>query len=413
MKLTRRSVLAAAGSVSLSGLAKAQTETPATDAPRELPDKSSFAPMDVAYLNSGSQHPISLGARAQMESYIGRRAFDAENADYDLDQRGPLEKFARLVNADLDEVTYVQSTTAGEHLVLKSLGLPESGGHVITDTLHFFGSIPMYEEMARQGVNVTWVRDRDGRIPVEDIRHALRDGAKLVSLSLVSTINGFEHDLKTVCDLAHEKGALVYADIIHAAGCTPVDLHASGVDFAACATYKWLMGEFGLGFLYVRKDVRPQIKRVNYGYYGMNKFQSHIYPLDPPGDTIADYEFRDDATGNFAIGTHSHAVIAALNHSLDYIQGIGVSRIQAHAQTMIERLKEELPQRGYQLMTPRETKTPLVTFVYEGARNRLGPLLREANVQITTRRNSFRVTPSVFNDMGDIDRLLAALPKSP
>ena len=68
-------------------------------------------------------------------------------------------------------------------------------------------------------------------------------------------------------------GALVYADIIHAAGCIPVDLHASGVDLAAGASYKWLMGEFGLGFLYVRKDVQPRLKRTNYGYYGMSAFQ--------------------------------------------------------------------------------------------------------------------------------------------
>ena len=59
------------------------------------------------------------------------------------------------------------------------------------------------------------------------MRRAVRPGTKLVALSLVSTINGFEHDLKAVCDIAHAAGAYVFADIIHAAGCVPLDLHAA------------------------------------------------------------------------------------------------------------------------------------------------------------------------------------------
>jgi selenocysteine lyase/cysteine desulfurase len=225
----------------------------------------------------------------------------------------------------------------------------------------------------------------------------------------VSTINGFEHDLKAVCDIAHEAGALVYADIVHAAGCVPVDLHGSGVDFAAGSSYKWLMGEFGLGFLYVRKDLLPRLKRSNYGYYGMNAFESHVYPFDTPGDTVVDYGFADDTAGWFAVGTHAHTPVAILDHSLAYLLDVGVENIQAYAQTMIVRLKEELPERGFQMMTPVEATTPIVTCVLEDARTKLGKKLADAKVRITVSRNRFRVTPSVFNDMDDVDRLLAAL----
>jgi hypothetical protein len=55
--------------------------------------------------------------------------------------------------------------------------------------------------------------------------------------------NGFEHDLKAVCDLAHSRGAKVYADAGQAVGAVPVDVRASGVDFLACSSYKWLMGD--------------------------------------------------------------------------------------------------------------------------------------------------------------------------
>jgi selenocysteine lyase/cysteine desulfurase len=407
MNLSRRKLLLAAGTLPLARAALGDVSAPANDT--QLPFKQGWAASDEVYLNSGSQHPISLGAMANARQYLAHRALEPSAAGFDRNDRGVLEKYAALVNADVEEVTFVQSTTTAEQMFLRSLGFPEPGAKIVTDTLHFFGSIPLYLEMQKQGMEVTFVRARDGRIPLEDMRKAITPGTKLVAISLVSTINGFQHDLKAVCDMAHEVGALVYADIIHAVGCVPVDLHGSGVDLAAGASYKWLMGEFGLGFLYVRKDVLPTLKRTNYGYYGMSEFQPHIYPYDPPGDTIADYAFRDDATGMFALGTHAHTPIAVLDWSLDYLSNTGVENIQAYAQTMIERLRVELPERGFEVITPPESKTPLITCAFPNAYEVIGPRLREANVKISVSRNRFRVTPSVFNDMSDIDKLLAAL----
>lgn len=412
MDMTRREWLTAAGSLPFAGpglAANAEANSRATPTVRQFPDKASFAPMGVTYLDSGAQHPLPLGAKAAATAYLASRSLDAAAPKFDLDSQGALARFARLVNADADEVTFVQSTTTGEQMVLRALGIPESGGHIVSETLHFFGSLPLYEEMARQGMRVSWVRPRDGRIDLEDFRRTIVPGTKLVALSLVSTINGFQHDLKAVCEIAHAAGALVFADIIHAAGCIPIDLHDSGVDFAATASYKWLMGDFGLGFLYVRKDVQSRLKRAFCGYFGIGRFQSHVYPLDPPGETTADYAFRDNATGAFALGTHGHVPIAMLNHSLEYIHALGVANIQAHAQPLVARLKEELPKLGYVLLTPKESQTPLVACMLQNAAATLGPRLNAAKVKITTASNRFRISVSVFNDMTDIDRLLAAL----
>lgn len=410
MGITRRQCIKGAGALPFINIALANTgDNSASKAPLSLPDKSSFETMGTTYLNSGSQHPISLKSSRAAENYLAKRRLDPSINIQKSPQENPIKKFARLINADDDEITYVQSTTTGEQMVLKTLGIPESGGHIVTDTLHFFGSLPLYEEMDRLGMDVTWVRDRDGRIHIEDIKKAVRKGTKLIALSLVSTINGFQHDLKAVCDIAHANGALVYADIIHAAGCVPIDVKASGVDFAACASYKWLMGDFGLGFLYVKKDIQPRLKRTNFGYYGMDAFQSHIYPLDPPGDSIVDYGFANSARGHFALGTYSHATEVILGKSLDYILDLGVENIQSHAQGLTDHLKKELTALGYRLHTPLESKTPLVTCILADARQKLGPRLEKAKIKITLSRNSFRITPSVFNDMINIDKFLAVL----
>lgn len=409
--LSRRQYLTASAGFAAALPLAARAAEAGKDSVPPLPARRDFAPTEWAYLDNGSHHPTSLGARAAVERYLASRT-DPAGIDFPNDPSGPLAKFARLINASPDEVTYVQSTTAGEQQVIRALGLPEAGGHIVSDTLHFFGSLPLYEEMAKTGCEVSWLRPVDGRIRIEDMRTAVKKGTKLVALSLVSTVNGFEHDLRAVCDIAHAAGALVYADIVHAAGCVPIDVKASGVDFAACASYKWLMGDFGLGFLYVRKEVLPRLKRVNYGYFGISAFQSHIYPFDTPGDRIVDYGFRPDTSGAFAIGTRSDAVIAQLDHSLGYIESIGVPAIQAHAQTLIEHLKKELPRRGYPVMTPPEASTPIVTCPLQDARKKLREPLERAKVKITISANRFRLTPSVQNDMRDIDRFLAALPRA-
>jgi len=417
MTLTRREALtltaaAFAGPAACrsTGEAVAQTvESQPAAVPAALPDRASFSLGETVYLNAGSQHPFSKQARASVDAYLRHRETHAPDDGYELNSDAAIEKFARLVNADPEEITWVQSTTAGEQMIVRSLGLPERGAKVVTDTLHFFGSFPLYGELERQGCEVAWVEARDGRISVEDMDRAITPGTKLVSLSLVSTINGFEHDLKAVCDLAHSRGALVYADIIHAAGCVPVDLHASGVDFAACASYKWLMGDFGLGFLYVRKGAMEHLTRTNYGYYGISQFSTHMYPFDAPGEDLVEYEFADTASGWFALGTHSHTVIAQLNASLDYILDLGVETIQAHAQTLTARLKQGLRSQGFTLMTPEDARTPIVTALYEDAYKRLAPAMKERGIVTTLSRNRFRPTVSVFNTTDDIDAFLEAV----
>ncbi|MDX3901629.1 MAG: aminotransferase class V-fold PLP-dependent enzyme [Sphingobium sp.] len=428
MTLSRRQAIAAA----LAAPVAASAARAAGAAAPTLPDKAAFAATPLAYLDNAATHPISLGAQAAIAAYVAGRTMDpAAAARPRTDMGAVLAKFARLVNAAPDEVTWVQSTTMGEQMVLRAMGYPDqhvgkAGGRLVTDTLHFFASFPMYAEMAKQGVDVHWVRDRDGRIDLDDMRRAIVPGTKLVCLSLVSTVNGFRHDLKAVCDMAHGVGALVYADIIHAAGAVPIDLHGSGVDFAACATYKWLMGDFGLGFLYVRREVLSRLPRTQYGFYGfaapgaadigprLSEPQTHVYPFDPPGkgaSDIVDYAVKRGAIGQFATGTYSHAVPAQLDHSLDYIGGIGVERIQAHAQALLAPLREELPRRGYRLMTPPGTATPLLACALADAKGVLADPLAKARVRISLSENRFRVSPSVHNDMRDIERLIAALPR--
>ena len=135
MTLSRRQAIGAAIAMQVAAKATGATNPPA------LPDKAGFAVTPIAYLDSASIHPISLGARRAMDAYVAGRTLDPA-APPPVDRAATLAKFARLVNADPDEVTWVQSTTAGEQAVLRVLGFPGSGGRIVTDTPHFYAADP-------------------------------------------------------------------------------------------------------------------------------------------------------------------------------------------------------------------------------------------------------------------------------
>ncbi|WP_205854125.1 aminotransferase class V-fold PLP-dependent enzyme [Phenylobacterium kunshanense] len=407
MEFTRRALVA--GAAAAPALAHA--------AEQALPAKAAFAKMPYVYLDSGSTHPMPLGARAALEEYLRYKTRDGLWPGYSMDakEKAVVEGFGALVGAAPDELTMIQSTTMGENLVLQALGFPEAGGRIVTDALHFFGSFYTYGELGKAGVDVvTLPMTPEGRIDMQAMAAAVNDRTKLVSISHVSTTNGFEHDLKAVCDLAHAHGAYVYADIVHGAGSTPLDLRAAGVDFAASSSYKWLMGDFGLAFLYVRREVQEKIARPWWGYHQVGgRFVTHVFPFDPPGEAVADYGYAPGATGKFAMGTTSWTGVVQLEHSLGFIRGLGVDRIQAYRQPMADAIQTELRRRGYQPMTPLGSRTPLVAFALKDARAKLSDLLARNDLRLTVSANRFRVSLSVFNDMNDVDRLLAVLPKAP
>ena len=233
-----------------------------------LPHKAAFSAFAGSYLNCASQHPLSIGARDAINRYMDFKTFAAasDHPVFATYQRN-LENYARLINADKDEICFVQRTTVGENLVLKALNIPEAGGRIVTDELHYMGSLPTYAEIANQGMDIVTLRSSDGTIDMDEFEKAVTPGTRLVTVSSVSMVNGFQHDLSRICEIAHAAGALVYADIVHQVGSTPIDVRVSGVDFCSAASYKWLMGEQGLGFLYARRDRLAQIERPWLGHY--------------------------------------------------------------------------------------------------------------------------------------------------
>lgn len=375
-----------------------------------LPAKKLFDIRGI-YLNAAYSHPLSKGSQNRIASYLNARMENSQTPVYKMDENRVSAKalFAKLIHADDDEIAWVPSTMAGENMVLNGLSVSDNKARVVTDAYHFSGSLFMYNELAKKGADIHIIQPKDNRINYDDLEKAITPGTKLVALSLVSAFNGFQHDLKKVCEIAHSKNALVYADIIQAVGAVPINVRESGVDFCACATYKWLMGDFGAGFLYVKKDKMHLLKKTQFGYRQEAKFITHLFPFDEPGGSIFESECKNDASGHYEVGTLANGAIPAIRHSLEYILNTGVDKIEKYRQPMISILQQKLPSFGFIPLTPPDSTSPIVSFAYKDAYDKLTSKLAKEGINISVYKNRVRISPSVYNGVGEVDKLVEVL----
>jgi len=381
-----------------------------------FPRKEDF---DIAegytYINGAFTHPMPIAAANAFRAAVDRRSklgATPARRPAGTPQRPPDARaaFAALINAKPSEIAYVQNTSTGENLVIESLGLNRPfDGNIVTDELHFEGALVHLLELKKRGADVRIVKQKDGRVDMTDMARLVDRKTKLVEVSFVSMYNGFQHDLKAVCDLAHAHGAYVYADIIQGVGAVPLDVRATGLDFAASATYKWLMGDFGLAFFYAREELLGTVvERPHWSYESAPDTNFHLSPFDPEYPKPVTYTPGKEAQHFFQLGTTASAIASALAVSIPYIQGLGVENIQQHRIPLLRRLQAELPRFGFTPQTPADSTSPVLTFAMKDT-TEVGRKLNAARVSVRVAPHWVRIAPSVYNDMRDVERLLEAL----
>ncbi|MCZ2151414.1 MAG: aminotransferase class V-fold PLP-dependent enzyme [Bryobacterales bacterium] len=345
------------------------------------------------YLNTATEHPLGARTTRAMEEYLHALTHGPDSAREEFENGRLMAEvkgmFARLVNARPSEIGFTPSTQTGENLVLEGLDIQASGGNVVTNDLHYGGSLLNYRNRRKSGMDVRIIKHRGYQMDMRDLERSVDRKTKLIAIALVSNVNGYVHDVKAISDLAHAHGAYLYCDVIQAAGAVPIDVKAMGIDFLACSAYKWLMGG-RFGYLYVREDLQGAALKAKL------------------------FGGRSTETGasRYEISTVSHVGCVCQHQALQYIHSLGVERIWAHARPLVARLGRELPAAGYPTITPAGTESPIISFqVKDVAATRAR--LKKANVVATLSGSPeggrLRVSVSVFNNQSDVDRLLGAL----
>jgi selenocysteine lyase/cysteine desulfurase len=363
------------------------------------------------YLDAAANMPLPKYAAEGMRRYMDFHMYGpgegrGDYANESIRQVKPL--FAKLINAKPSEIAFVVCTKAGEAAVVNGLRIQESGGNLVTNDLHYAGSIHDYIGRRKAGMDVRIVKHRDWRIDLRDIEKAVDKKTKLISITLVSNVNGWVEEAKALSALAHANGAYIYADIIQAAGSVPVDVKALGLDFAACSNYKWLQGARGSGFLYVREDLQGSIVK-DLSFPGYVHFNYSPWVSARNGSTEEFPYESPRGAGRYEAGNVSYVAYAGQYEVLKRMLTLGVDNIYAYAKPMCDRLKKELPGMGYKLITPTDAQSSIVVVQSKNLKTTM-ERLRKANIQVTSAgENRVRISPALYNNNEDINRLLSAM----
>jgi len=354
------------------------------------------------FLNSAYIAPIPMQVVSAGHAFLeekARRSF----------QLGPLLKkcdevrvqFARLIGAaSPDEIGLLFSTAEGENVVAAGLGL-KAGDNVVIDELHYNTEFVLYRQLEKlNGVELRIAKHRNGLVDASDFEPLVDTRTRLVSVAWVSHQNGLRHDMRPIADVAHAKGALFYTDAIQAVGMFPIDVVAAGVDVLCAGSYKWLLAGWGVAPLYVRTAIADRLRLDRFG-------EMHA------GKELPDhsYEIATNAK-RFDYSSRSFGDVYTLSAGLSYLEKVGVNRIEAHTvDNLARRLQDGLEKQGHLLFTPHGNRSSIVTFYTAKQPSDVRAAFQSANIEVTVRDGTVRVSPALFNNVDDIERCLATTKK--
>jgi cysteine desulfurase / selenocysteine lyase len=361
---------------------------------------------DRAYLNNASIGPCSTRVFDAMTRFLRDVEREGRNnypnwctyADHTVKA-----KIARLIGAGREEIAFVKNTTEGLLIVANGLDWRQ-GDNVIVPSIEYPSNVYCWMNLKRRGVHIKWYEARNGRLLPEDLDALIDRRTRLVTLSAVQFSNGFRQDLAATSEICARRGVLLNLDAIQHVGALELDVSRYQLDYVSVGGHKWLLGPIGTGFFYCRAGSMDQIHPANVGYHSVDKSEDHL-----------DYDltFRKDA-GRFEEALVNFPGIYGLDAALDMQLEIGPKAIERRIRALGDYAIERLQAKGCRIVSSLEDheRSGMVSFVHPRVpAETLERRLMDAHVDVAVRDGRIRVSPSFYNDEGEIDRLARELPK--
>lgn len=363
-------------------------------------------PDDVAYLNCAYISPLPKASIAAGDHGLRRKAqpWTIVAADFFSQSEAVRGLFARLINASAGDVAFAPAV---------SYGLAQAAGNVPlrpTQTLLTLaeqfpsGVYPWMELAERTGARHVVVPR-----PTEDdwtaaVLARIDASTGLVAVPHCHWTDGGLLDLEAVGAACRRVGAALCVDATQSLGALPFDAQRIDPDFLAVASYKWLLGPYSLGFLYVAP--RWQAGRpIEHNWIARRNSE------DLAGLVNYQTEFQPGAR-RFDVGERSNfALMPAVQSSLELIAGWTVPRILAtltrRTSAIATRARAEL---GIDSVPDRRRAGHYLGLRFPGGVPAdLPQRLAAAKVYVSVRGQSMRVTPHLWATDEDVEKLFAVL----
>jgi selenocysteine lyase/cysteine desulfurase len=364
----------------------------------ELPD-------DVTYLNCAYMSPQLRSVRAAGEAALGLKAqpWRVRPEDFFSGSEALRAVFARVVGADPEGVALVPSVSYGMATASANLKVRE-GQRLVVLAEEFPSNLYPWRELARRSRAeiVTVARPEDGDwtravLAQVDARCAL------VALPHCHWTDGSRVDLVRVGQRAREVGAALVVDGTQSVGALPLDVSAVQPDFLVASGYKWLMGPYSLGYLYVAPKHREGVP-----------LEQNWMMRQGSEDFARLVDYRDayqPGARRFDMGERSNFQLVPMAAAgLEQLLAWGVADIQATLRELTGRAAKGAAALGLEVVPEAHRSGHLLGLRRRGGyAPTVAKTLAGQNIHVSVRGDNLRVSPHLYNTPEDVDRLLAAL----
>jgi selenocysteine lyase/cysteine desulfurase len=366
-------------------------------------------PEEVSYLNCASLSPLlqSVEEAGTWGIYERRHPWEISASQWFEPVETLRELFARVIHADRDNVALVPAASYGIAIAAKNIPLSRNQNIVVLDQQYPSNVYAWRERSYETGATIVTVKRQPGQSWTDAIIAGIDEHTGVVAIPNCHWTDGSLIDLEAVSRRVKDVKARLVIDASQSAGAYPLDVNVIRPDFLVTVGYKWLMGPYGLGYLYA--DPHYGLHGTPLEYSWLNKSGAEDFTR------LADYRDgykpgarRFDA-GESPSFIHVPMAIAALTQVLDW----GVSNIQETLTQLTTQIRARAQQHGFAVSSadaPHAGHIVGLNFTFDEI-PALGRKLVDHQVYVGFRGEKMRIAPHVYNSAEDIDRLFEALLK--
>ncbi|WP_202841260.1 cysteine desulfurase [Luteimonas saliphila] len=344
------------------------------------------------------------------------RAVHALGSEATEAYEGVRGKLARFLNVRADELVLCSGTTFAINLVAYSWALPRltAGDAILVSRMEHHANIVPWQLVAQRTgatIRVAGIRE-DGTLDLDALRAAMTPEVKLLAVTHVSNVLGTVNPVREICREARRRGITTVVDGSQAVPHRAVDVAAIGCDFYAFTGHK-MCGPTGTGALWARRELLATMP-----------------PFLGGGEMIREVSFEgtvfNDPPQKFEAGTPNIAGFVGLGAAVDYLQGIGMARIEEREAELLAHLTGALDALdGVRIFGRAPERAAVVSFLIEGAHaHDLATLLDLEGVAVRSGQHcahpllqfygvaaTCRASLAFYNTHAEIDAFVAALEK--
>tara|TARA_Y100001960_G_scaffold292210_1_gene334226 strand:+ start:2077 stop:3189 length:1113 start_codon:yes stop_codon:yes gene_type:complete len=362
-------------------------------------------PRDVTYLNCAYISPIPNATRDAGQAGLARKSKPWTITPEDFFSESEIVRglFANLIGATPDEIAIIPSASYGIGIAAANVNF-ESGQTIVLLEEQFPSNVYPWRQLSTnsQGSIITVSRPPDGDWATAII-NSINSTTAVVAVPHCHWTDGGLVDLERVSKACRNHKTALVIDATQSIGALPLDVSQVQPDFLISASYKWLLGPYSLGFVYVAPKYhngRPLEqtwigREDSQGFAGLTNYR----------DTFQSGARRYD------VGERSNfALIPAARSSLELIKDWGVEQIAATLNSMTSEIASQAETLGLITQPNHQRAGHFLGIRFpNGMPAMLVEQLAESRVHISVRGTSMRVTPHLYNDIQDVDRLFEVL----